>query len=53
MSLTDMVSGRGSIPLTSDRAAPNEVQSEGGFYEEQDKQEFTLVADARGLARKE
>ncbi len=30
-----------------------EVQSEGGFYEERDKREFVLIADASGLARKE
>lgn len=30
-----------------------EVQSEGGFYEERDKQEFVLVAGADGLACKE
>jgi hypothetical protein len=30
-----------------------EVQSEGGFYEERDKQEFVLVAGADGVARKE
>jgi hypothetical protein len=30
-----------------------EVQSEGGFYEEGDKQEFTLVAEADGVARKQ
>jgi hypothetical protein len=29
-----------------------EVQSEGGFYEERDKQEFVLVADAGGTACK-
>jgi hypothetical protein len=30
-----------------------EVQSDGGFYEERDKQEFTLNAGADGIARKE
>ena len=30
-----------------------EVQSEGGFYEKLDKQEFVLVAGADGAARKE
>jgi hypothetical protein len=30
-----------------------EVQSEGGFYEERDKQEFVLIAGADGVARKE
>jgi hypothetical protein len=30
-----------------------EVHSEGGFYEERGKQEFDLVADASGVARKE
>jgi hypothetical protein len=30
-----------------------EVQSEGGFYEERDKQEFVLVTDTSGSARKE
>lgn len=29
-----------------------EVQSEGGFYEERDRQEFVLTAGADGLARK-
>jgi len=29
-----------------------EVQSDGGFYEEQDTQEFLLIADAGGIARK-
>src|SRR6516164_5441944 len=29
-----------------------EVQSEGGFYEERDKQEFVLVCDVSGVARK-
>lgn len=30
-----------------------EVQSEGGFYEERDPQEFILAADADGVAHKE
>ena len=30
-----------------------EVQSEGGFYEERDKQEFVLETEAGGVARKE
>lgn len=30
-----------------------EIQSEGGFYEERDRQEFVLVGDANGVARKE
>jgi hypothetical protein len=30
-----------------------EVQSQGGFYEERDKREFVLLADADGVARKE
>jgi hypothetical protein len=30
-----------------------EVQSEGGFYEERDKQEFVLIAGADGVANKE
>lgn len=30
-----------------------EIQSEGGFYEERDKQAFALSADTQGMARKE
>ena len=45
--VTDAVTG-GPIP-----GARVEVQSEGGFYEERDKQEFALVAGADGVARKE
>jgi len=30
-----------------------EIQSEGGLYEERDRQEFVLVAAADGIARKE
>ena len=37
-------------PVPSTRV---EVQSEGGFYEERDKQEFALVAGADGVVRKE
>jgi hypothetical protein len=29
-----------------------EIQSDGGFYEERDKQEFALVTDLDGVARK-
>jgi hypothetical protein len=45
--VTDAATG-GPVP-----GARVEVQSDGGFYEERDKQEFTLVAGADGLARKE
>lgn len=30
-----------------------EVQSQGGFYDEKEKQEFALAADSEGTARKE
>jgi hypothetical protein len=45
--ITDAATGR-SVP-----GAWVEVQSEGGFYEERDKQEFALVSGADGVARKE
>jgi len=45
--ITDAATGS---PIPGSRI---EVQSEGGFYEEQDKQEFVLVAGAHGVARKE
>jgi hypothetical protein len=34
------------------RDARIEIQSDGGFYEERDKQEFALVTDLDGVARK-
>jgi hypothetical protein len=45
--LTDAANG---APISG---AKVEVHSEGGFYAEDYKQEFALVADANGLARKE
>src|SRR5215207_5993454 len=45
--VTDAGTG-GPIP-----GARVEVQSEGGFYEERDEQEFVLVANSDGVARKE
>jgi hypothetical protein len=45
--ITDAATG-GPIP-----GARVEVQSDGGFFEEQDKREFTLIADTVGVARKE
>ena len=39
-----------AVPVPGARV---EVQSEGGLYEERDKQEFVLVAGADGLARRE
>jgi hypothetical protein len=45
--IADAVSGR---PVSVARV---EIQSEGGFYEERDKQEFTLVADASGVTGKQ
>jgi hypothetical protein len=45
--VTDAATG-GPVP-----GARVEVQSEGGFYEERDRREFALAADADGVARKE
>jgi hypothetical protein len=45
--VTDAISG---LPLSG---AQIEVKSEGGFYEQRDEREFTLVADPDGIARKE
>lgn len=45
--ITDAATG-GPVP-----GSRVEVQSEGGFYEERDKQEFVLATGADGVARKE
>lgn len=45
--ITDVGTGQ---PIPGARV---EVHSEGGFYEEQNEQEFVLIADADGVARKE
>lgn len=53
---TDLVVEFAVTQADSDRPIPGarvEVQSEGGFYEERDKQQFALLADAGGMARKE
>jgi len=44
--VTDATSGN---PIPGARV---EIQSDGGFYEEREKQEFALTADGDGMARK-
>jgi hypothetical protein len=44
-----VANARTSAPVPGARI---EIQSEGGFYEERDKQEFVLVTDVSGIAQK-